>query len=567
VSRNGKIQPTVADAIAGVLEQHDVPAVFGLPGVHNLALFDALERGGRRTVIVRHEATAAYAADAVGRLTGRPGVCVTTSGPGAANTAAAMGEAQASRSPLVHVTTTIPRKHLGSSTSRGVLHEHPRQRDIFDPIAKLAVDAPTPARAVSALREALEHAGRPPHGPTYVQVPTDVLSDPAPPAGPQPAHAGRGPVPTRADLRALAARLEAARRPALWVGSGAAGASAAVVALAERLDAPVVLTHSAKRRWSASPHPLVLTRPPHEPAVGELLAEADAVLVLGSDLDAMMTQEFRLPLRGLMRVDVAPESPEAGYRAELSVIGDAEAVLQAMAELVAPAPREDWGTSAARRADERARSELDADDTVAASLGYLDALDRAVGERDATLVCDMAISGYWTGGYLPLAPGRRILYPLGWGTLGFALPASIGAACVPGAGRVVTVCGDGGVLFSIGELATIAQERLDITIVVQNDGGYGMLRYDALRRFDRAFAVDLVTPDFAAIAEGFGIPAVRTTLEDPRLDAVLREAMDRPGPAVVEVGGPMVPPRVTSARWPLAQAGAAPGTAEVAAGR
>ncbi len=548
----------VAEAVVDELVEAGVEVVFGLPGVHNLALFAALEASPIRTVVVRHEAAAAYAADAVGRLTGRPGVCVTTSGPGAANAVTAMGEAQASRSPLLHVTTTIARRHLDPDRSRGVLHEHPRQREIFVPVSKLAVHLDRPD-AAEGVRDAFAAAATAPQEPAYVELPTDLLEEAssvdAASARPPARDAVTGPAPSPDELRALADRLAAARRPAIWVGSGAAAGAADVVALAERLEAPIFLTHSAKRRWDAAPHPLVPAHPPHESPVGELLERCDALLVLGSDLDGMMTQEFRLPLEPILRVDVDAEraAGDDRYASERAVVADAGAAVTALLDLI-PAraePADGWGAAAIAAADAAAASALAADPAAVGGLGYLAALDGALGDRTAAVVCDMAVSGYWTGGYLPLGPGRRILYPLGWGTLGFALPASIGAATA-GAGRAVAVCGDGGALFAIGELATLAQERLDVTVVVHNDACYGMLRYDEERRFGRAFAVDLDAPDFAALARSFGLPAWKADLDAGDFESALGAALDVDGPSLVEVTGALSPPRVTSARWPLA---------------
>ncbi len=547
----------VAEAVVDELVEAGVEVVFGLPGVHNLALFAALEASPIRTIVVRHEAAAAYAADAVGRLTGRPGVCVTTSGPGAANAVTAMGEAQASRSPLLHITTTIARRHLDPDRSRGVLHEHPRQREIFVPVSKLAVHLDGPD-AAEGVRDAFAAAAAAPQEPTYVELPTDLLEETSS-AGAGRERLGRdgvsGRAPSMDALHGVADRLAVARRPAIWVGSGAAGGAADIVALAERLDAPIFLTHSAKRRWNAAPHPLVPAYPPHEPAVGQLLERCDALLVLGSDLDGMMTQEFRLPLEPILRVDVDAEraAGDDRYASARVVVADAGAAVTGLLELVETStePVESWGAGAVAAADADAARALAGDPMAAGGLGYLAALDGALGDRPATVVCDMAVSGYWTGGYLPLGPGRRILYPLGWGTLGFALPASIGAATA-GAGRAVAVCGDGGALFAIGELATLAQERLDVTVVVHNDACYGMLRYDEERRFGRSFAVDLEAPDFVALARSFGLPAWKADLGAGDFEPALDAALDVEGPSLVEVTGPLSPPRVTSARWPLA---------------
>ncbi|HEX2163722.1 MAG TPA: thiamine pyrophosphate-dependent enzyme, partial [Thermoanaerobaculia bacterium] len=454
----------------------------------------------------------------------------------------------------------------------------PRQREIFVPVSKLALHLGEPD-APARVREAFEAAGVAPQEPAYVELPTDLLEQEAelgggtadaeggPPAaggasGQEPrsavAGAARPPAPSADALRALADALTAAERPAIWAGSGAAGGAASITTLAERLGAPIFLTHSAKRRWDTAPHPLVPVQPPHEPPVGELLDRCDALLVLGSDLDGMMTQEFRLPLEPILRVDVDAEraAGDDRYASAQALVADAGEVVEGLLGLVGDESTQgsaDWGAAAVRAADAAASAAL-ADDTNAdGGLAYLAALDAALGDRAAAVVCDMAVSGYWTGGYLPLRPGRRILYPLGWGTLGFALPASIGAA-VAGAGRAVAICGDGGALFAIGELATLAQERLPATVVVHNDACYGMLRYDEERRFGRAFAVDLDAPDFVALARSFGIPAWKADLADGDFESALSAALDVDGPSLVEVTGTLSPPRVTSARWPLVHA-------------
>lgn len=543
----------VAEAIVDALVDAEVGVVFGIPGAHNLGLFAALDTSPIRTVVVRREASAGYAADAVGRLTGRPGVCVTTSGSGAMNAITAMGEAHAARSPLLHIATTAARPDLGADRSRGVLRELPRQREIFGSVTKLARHLEDRDEVSHAVRAAIDMAAEPPQGPVYLEVPTDLLDEEDAPALSN-GRVERGPVPTRDELRRLASFLCAAERPAIWVGSGAAGCGEPVTELAARLHAPVVLTHGVKRRWDGSPHPLVLAHPPHEPPVTELLGECDALLVLGSDLDGKMTQESRLRLDSIVRVDVDAERAGGGdpYTSVQGVVGDAWGVLGALLLLV-PEQQSGWGGTAVRAASQAAAAGLQADPDAHGGLAFLRGLQRALDDRDAVVVCDMAVSGCWTGGYLPLSPRRRVLHPPSWEAPGFALPASIGAAAASGDRRTVAICGDGGVLSSAGELATLAQERLDVTVVVHNDSGYGMLRHDEERRFGRTFAVDLDGPDFPALACAFGLPAWSTDLDDHNFEDVLRESLDIRGPALVEVGGELSPPRTASARWPLSQ--------------
>jgi acetolactate synthase-1/2/3 large subunit len=172
---------------------------------------------------------------------------------------------------------------------------------------------------------------------------------------------------------------------------------------------------------------------------------------------------------------------------------------------------------------------------------------RAAVPDDAVLFADMAIPGYWAAAYFPAAGPRTFAYPLGWGTLGFALPAAIGAAA---SGRkVVVTCGDAGLLFAPGELATAVQERLDITILLVNDHGYGMLRFDEDERFSERFAVDLTTPDFVALAGSFGVKARKTTIKKLAVD--LAWGVKQRGPILIELEARWAPPLTTSPRWPL----------------
>jgi acetolactate synthase-1/2/3 large subunit len=157
----------------------------------------------------------------------------------------------------------------------------------------------------------------------------------------------------------------------------------------------------------------------------------------------------------------------------------------------------------------------------------------------------MAIVGYWAAGYLDLAPRRQLLYPMGWGTLGFALPASIGAATGAMDRRTVCVVGDAGLLYAVGELATIAENQLPITVIVNDDGGYGMLRFASRARTGRAVGMDLRSPDFTALAASFGITAEAIELDDAGLAVALRKSMEGPGPSLLVIRGSLEPPRMS----------------------
>jgi thiamine pyrophosphate-dependent acetolactate synthase large subunit-like protein len=543
---------TAADALITRLEALGVEVVFGIPGVDNLAFFEALDRSGLRSILVRNEATAGYAADAHFRVSGRPAACFTTAGPGAANAITAMGEAWASTSAFVHLTTTVATTYGSAGRPRGLPHYHPRQIDMFRPVSKLALHCDDAAELATMGARCIEAMTTPPFAPTYLEVPYDLLSaDVSDGAAMQPVIAdpalADGARLSVATVRAAASLLRGARRPLIWAGSGCLAAVDDVIRLAERLDAPIVVTHSAKRRFMRIDHPLVVAYPPHEPPVAELIESSDVMLVLGSDLDAMMTRQFALALPGhLVHVDVEPEHIGMSYPAEVSIVAHVStavsALLAALGDRDAAQAGRD-GSMAAAKARTATVAGL-ADDGRGEFPGrFLDALDIAL-PPDAVVVCDMAVAGYWVAGDLALAPRRQLLYPSGWGTLGFALPAAIGASVAAPATRTVCVAGDAGALYAIGELATIAQERLPITLVIVDDAGYGMLRYAARQRFGRTFAVDLVSPDLQAVASAFGLPSWSCAMDDPAMPSAIAAAAHADGPSVVVVSGSLEPPRM-----------------------
>jgi len=535
-----------ARALVEQLEILGVEVVFGIPGVHNLAIFDALRSSRIRTIGVRHEQAAAYAADGYARTTGSLGVCITTTGPGAANTAAAMGEARAARSPVLHLSTQSETRILSGKTGRFSLHSSPQQRDLMAAVTRWAASvARAEAIPTMVARAAIEaFAGR--RGPVFLEIPFDLLSQPVrwkpadpvtpPSGGPDPAQVERG-----------AALLAAARKPLIWAGGGAISGGAAPILLevAEQLDAPVITTFSGKGIVPAD-HPLSVGLPPHQPEATALLKGADALLVVGSDLDAMNTQGWRLPLpRPRVSINVVVEDARRNYASDAIIEADARAGLAALLPLL-PSRRRGAGAKRVAKAREGADRSLLADEDFKAPYRFVRAVERALPD-DAVVIADMAVGGYWMAGYhRPDAPGR-FQYPMGWGTLGYALPAALGAAAT--GMPTLVVCGDGGLMFAPGELATAVQEKLPVVVLVVNDKGYGMLRFDQRERYGETFAVDLHTPDLCAMAEAFGVPATRATQRD--LGKTLSWAFEQRGPALVELRAAFAPPLTTSPRWPL----------------
>ncbi len=524
------------------------------PGVHNLPLWSGAGAGRRpRVVGVRHEQAAGYAADAAARATGRLGVALTTTGPGFANALAAFGEAFASRSPVLLVSSETP---LGPRRTRGdddgLLHGMRSQADVVTHgFGARAVSARDGSHAVAALRDLAAHAlatGRP----AYLGVPADVLAAPYAASASRPldgsgsAHRRDDVGQTSDDAVSQAADLLVDRRVVLWLGARAVAHEPDVAALASRLGAAVVTTYQA--RGMLAGHPGLVDAPPHEPATARVVAAADVLLVVGDDLHGMTTRNWTMPVPPqVVAVTDDPGASLGDYDLAARVDGE---VGTSVARLLAALPEGDatpWADVAAVRRE--VLRDVASDERTAAAAGFLAALEQGWPDAGAVVV-DMCVAGYWIGGYTTQPRARRLQYPVGWGTLGFALPAAIGPAAhgIP----TLAVVGDGGAPMALGELATYAQERLPVALLVVADGGYGMLRYDQTVAGDAHRGVDLVEPGWEALADAYGMRVVRT--DDPgaglaRALTQAREGMTCGERWMVVLDAALFPPRTTSPRW------------------
>jgi acetolactate synthase-1/2/3 large subunit len=385
-----------------------------------------------------------------------------------------------------------------------------------------------------------------PSAPAYVGIPTDFLAQRTgpPPATPPPRMP---PPPAEPALSEALALIEGASAPLLWAGGGAlrAGASEAVGELARLLAAPVVTTYSA-RGLLAPDHPCAVPGPVHTPEVGALWDTADLVIVIGSDLDGMMTQNWAMPAPPkLIAINVDARDAAKSYAPDVMLVADAAVACRALIGRLRPRDGLAALTARLARIGVVTRERALAEDEQA--VAFVDAVDR-LATPDTVVVADMCIPGYWLSGYQRVPAPRRFQYPVGWGTLGFAFPAAIGAA-LGHDGPTLCVCGDGGFLFACGELATVAQEQTPLTVLLVDDGGYGMLRYDQERVGSQPFGVDLATPDFAALARAFGLQAETVQGFGEQFEQRLAAALRATEPRVLIVEARLSPPLTTTPRW------------------
>jgi thiamine pyrophosphate-dependent acetolactate synthase large subunit-like protein len=535
------VRRRVGDAVVAVLEAASVRTVFGIPGIHTLGLYDALAGSASiRHILPRHEQGAAFAADGYARVTGTPGVCSTTTGPGTFNTLAAVAEAWSDSSPVVVLAGQIDASFDGSG--RGILHETPDQGRSFEAVTAFVGRPRTPEAIPAAVSEALRCAMTGRWRPAYVELPTDLLTQPF--AGDLPAVELPGPVqPDPAAVVAAARVLSGARRVVIVSGAGVqrARAAAELRRLAIRLDAPVLMPMTGAGAIPADDPLSAGILNPGRAESRSLLEEADAVLVIGCRLDDVQTGRWTLPMSTLVQVDVDPVAIGRSYPVAAGIVGDARFALQGLLdELGASSATDDgdWGTGRAKAARDGAVTGVSAAEH-ATRQAFLAA--RAALPRDAILTHDAARLNSWTGYVWPVYEPDGSLWPWGSATLGFALGAANGAAVAAPGRRVVASCGDGGFLFTAMELATAVAHELDVTVFIHDDAAFGSIANYQLRHHGRAYATDLVNPDFLAFARSFGVPAERIdSIAD--LPGAFGRATAAPGPSVVIYAGPLDQP-------------------------
>ena len=515
--------------VAETLEALGAEVAFGVPGIHALAIWDGLRTSSIRTIGFRTELNAGFAADGYARATGRPAVLLLSTGPGALVSLASLMEAASAHVPVVAVASQIPRDLIGQG--RGYLHELSDQLASFAPVVKWARRPESDEEVPGLLSTAWTEALTPPSGPVFLEIPVDLLRDETAVEAPAKQDhvlisfttAGTAQIAEAAQL------LTEAERPVLWAGGGVlrSGAWVELEELARLLDAPVASTYMGKGAFPEG-DPLSAGSACDEAAFKELLEDADVLLAVGTELGAETTAQYELAFSGkLVQIDAVGERVGATYPA-LGLTGDARWALGELLKQV-PAQGRD-GAARAARVRARIAEGLDEQDRQL-ERGLLETIRQAV-PTDTVTAWDMTILAYWAAAHFQVPEPRRFLYPLGSGTLGYAWPAALGASVAVG-GPALAVVGDGGFLYGVQELATAGQYDLPTTLLLVDDGGYGILREYQRDSFGETTAVDLEEPDFVALAEVFGVPAERTTPNE--LGGALERAFAQDGPALVHL--------------------------------
>lgn len=513
-------------AVVAQLKAYGVDTVFGIPGVHTLELYRGLAALGIRHIGVRHEQGAGFMADGYARASGKPGVCCLITGPGLMNAATAIGQAYSDSVPMLVLASVNATSEFGKG--RGRLHEITDQNAAIAPLTGFARTIRSVSQLSKSLTEAnrLFETGR--ARPVVLEFPLDFLSAPAEIAPANAEHWAR-PAATAADLERAAALIDAARRPVLLLGGGTVDCAGDARAFAEKTGCLVVTTTAGKGVFPDS-HPASVGSTLSKSATRALLAEADLVIAAGTELSETDSWTDRLELPGrLIRIDLDRYTLTRDYPPTVGLLADAGPTLKALADR----SRGGRPPDVQRAAEIRARNHGNPDPLTGKHMAVLDAV-RAALPDDGMVFTDMTQIAYTGNHYFRCAAPRSWFHPNGFGTLGYAMPAAIGAKIACPQRPVAALAGDGGFLFTVQDLGTAVEQRLPIPIILWNNDALGQIAGDMAARGIPELGVKPRNPDFQALARAFGASAVRAeSLGD--LSEAIGRASSADGPTLIEV--------------------------------
>ncbi|PMQ12909.1 putative 2-ketoarginine decarboxylase AruI [Pseudomonas sp. AD21] len=532
---------TCGEVLVKLLEDYGVEQVFGIPGVHTVELYRGLARSSINHVTPRHEQGAGFMADGYARTSGKPGVCFIITGPGMTNITTAMGQAYADSIPMLVISSVQTRSQLGGG--RGKLHELPNQSALVGGVAAFSHTLMSAAELPGVLARAfaLFQAGRP--RPVHIEIPLDVLVEEADELlASVPVNIDRaGAAP--AAVRRMTELLAGARRPLILAGGGAIDAAVELTELAELLDAPVALTINAKGMLPSS-HPLLIGSTQSLIATRALVVDADVVLAIGTELaetdyDVTFAGGFEIPGK-LLRIDIDADQTVRNYPPHVALVADsrnaAQALLSALSHQSLAERRNDWGQVRAARLRDDLAATWDAP-----TLAQTRFLETILHELPEAVFVGDSTQPVYTGNltFNPERPRRWFNSSTGYGTLGYALPAAIGAwlgGSIESGARPPVVCliGDGGLQFTLPELASAVEARTPVIILLWNNQGYEEIKKYMVNRAIEPVGVDIYTPDFIGVAKALGCAAEAINSVE-QLRSALRAATDRQGPTLIEI--------------------------------
>ena len=546
MSEQNQMEFTTADAVVKELVRAGVEVAFGIVSIHNMPIYDAILREGSiHLVCSRGESGAANMADGYARATGKLGVVITSTGTGAGNAAGSLIEAWAAGVPVLHLTGEVASPYLG--TGRGYIHECKDQLSMMEGSCKKAVRLRRPAQAAAVVRQAIQDAFAYPAGPVTLEIPIDFQSAIIPN---HPIEEIITTAPTNKTIPSLPeeaiTKISHARRPVIWAGGGviSSGASKEVETLAEMIGAAVITSQSGKGSIPEN-HPQCIGHFAAYELTKNLLKNADLLISIGVRFRGNETSNWKVSVpTEHIAIDADSLAINRNYEATCGLVGDAKQILQALNEelshkSITPDPSYLDEVNSIR---EELRTQL------RATLGpYEQILDgmREVLPKNTILVRDVTVqANVWGSRLFEIYEPRTSIHASGGG-IGQGLPTAIGAQMSDKDRPVVLMAGDGGFMVNVGEMATAAQEKLPLIVVLFDDAGYGVLRNIQSAAYGRQVAVDLLSPDFVLLAKSMGFAASRIG-SPAEFVTELEKAVDNKKPTMIvvdmEAVGPMAKP-------------------------
>ncbi len=527
------VTKTCGEALMHLLEGYGVDTVFGIPGEHTLELYRGIEGSNVRAVTPRNEQGASFMADGYARVTGEPGVCTIITGPGVTNAATGIGQAYADSIPMLVISSANDSPSLGKGWGR--LHETTDLCAITRPITEFSVMVHHPSEVPELVAQAFTvfHSGRP--RPVHIAIPIDVMEMPVEDEAKWKVfNPAQRPNPPQDSICSAVDLLESASNPIMMVGGGAQLASNQVAQLAELLNIGVIASNAGKGVVADS-NKLSLGGGVISPAVQAYLAKADVVLAIGTELGEADSFIYDLPVNGkVIRVDIDPARFNDAFPATVAVLGDAAVACQMM---LADLKSRKLSTGRSNTIDELdGVRDQQFKEFTAVERQHITLLNllRDQLPDDAIIMGDIAQLVYTGTAAMKTELPRTWFYPAGFGTLGCAVPNAIGAKIARPDTKVIALVGDGGLMFTVNEIATAVEEQLSIPIVIWHNHSYAMIRDGMVKRGIPEIGVNPKAPDFVKLADAFGCPGVQVSDADSFTKA-LGDGFAHDGPSLIIV--------------------------------
>lgn len=523
-----------SDLLVKCLENEGVEYVFGLPGEETLDLMESLRNSSIRFILTRHEQTAAFMADAYGRFTGKPGVCLSTLGPGATNLLTGVADAFLDKSPLVAITGQADLKRIHKES-----HQYIDIVKIFNNVTKWNGRIESPDVIPEMVRKAFKVAETEKPGPVHLELPENVAAmkvDEMYATMITPIRPRRS-SPDRQSLRKAAELVEHARFPVILAGHGVVRKSANVrlQKFAELLCIPVVTTFMGKGAITAESHCCVGTLGlANDRQIADVFSEADLIIAVGYGLVEYAPKNWNPKLdKRIIHIDFTTSEVDLHYMPEIEVISDIRETLELLEGMLSTNKKSECLISLRRDFTEGFEREGRIDSWPPQPTRIIYGMRKVLGPEDI-LISDVGTCKFWAAKFYPVYQGNTFILSNGFASMGFALPSAIVAKLIYPERNVVALCGDGGFMMNVQDLETACRLNLNVVVVIFNDNGYNLIKWKSEKKFGTSFGVTFSNPDFVRLAESFGAVGIKLK-SSQEFEGVLRDALTKTVPVIIDV--------------------------------